>query len=240
QSCGKLFKNSEEVEFHAVKSGHSAFSESKEEKRPLTDEEKKQKLKDLEEKLKQRRREKEEEEKREIVEREKKRIVMSKNILETKRRVEDQEIRRVAEERRREKKEDQMARQRVKEQIERDKLARKEMFSGGAKTPAPPAASQPPKPVAAPGQKKEYDCTRLQIRLPSGTPLVQEFKSREALSAVRLWIGLNRPDRASDAFRLSTTFPRKVFSEEDMDKPLTVLGTFRTPVFNSVYDTCVL
>lgn len=43
-SCGKLFKTSEEVEFHAVKSGHTNFSESTEEKKPLTEEEKQQKV----------------------------------------------------------------------------------------------------------------------------------------------------------------------------------------------------
>lgn len=43
-SCGKLFKTSEEVEFHAVKSGHTSFSESTEEKKPLTEEEKLQKV----------------------------------------------------------------------------------------------------------------------------------------------------------------------------------------------------
>ena len=43
-SCGKLFQTNEEVEFHAVKSGHSNFSESTEEKKPLTEEEKLQKV----------------------------------------------------------------------------------------------------------------------------------------------------------------------------------------------------
>ncbi|XP_050738235.1 UBX domain-containing protein 1-B-like [Eriocheir sinensis] len=223
--CGKLFKSSEEVEFHAVKSGHTSFSESTEEKKPLTEEEKLQKKKNLEEKIKQRRLEREEKEAKEALEREKKRIQMGQEIAERKRVMQEQEMKRLAEERKREKLEDKMARQRVKEQIERDRQARKEKEGGSQAA----AASEPkPQPAAAaqPAPKKDYSQTRLQIRFPSGTPLVQEFKAKEPLSAVRLWVSLNRPDGAppDTPFNLSTTFPRKIFSDEDMDKPLEVLG----------------
>ncbi|KAL7634562.1 UNVERIFIED_CONTAM: hypothetical protein RMT77_014939 [Armadillidium vulgare] len=229
--CGKLFKSNEEVEFHAVKSGHSSFSESTEEKRPLTEEEKRQKLRDLEAKLKERRKEKEEEERKEAIEREKKRIQMSREIADTKRRVQEEEMKRAAMERRREKMEDKMARERVKEQIERDRQARKEMFGGGSATKSPETSiattvSAASSASSVPIQKKEYDTARLQIRLPSGTPLVQEFKAKESLSAVRLWVGLNRKDKdpPPQSFHFSTTFPRKTFSDEDMDKPLNILG----------------
>lgn len=226
--CGKLFKTSEEVEFHAVKSGHSNFSESTEEKKPLTEEEKLQKKRELEEKIRQRRKERELEEENEARERERKRIQMGQEIAERKRIMQEQEMKRIAEERKREKMEDKIARQKVKDQIERDRLARKEMFAsreGGSQAPVMPAKPQPA-PATQSTQKKEYTTARLQIRLPSGTPLVQEFKAKESLSAVRLWIGLNRQDGlpADAPFKLSTSFPRKVFSDEDMDKPLDVLG----------------
>lgn len=42
--CLRLFKTNLEVEFHAAKSGHSNFSESTEEKKPLTEDEKKEQL----------------------------------------------------------------------------------------------------------------------------------------------------------------------------------------------------
>lgn len=61
--CGKLFKNEMEVSFHAAKSGHSNFSESTEEKKPLTEEERKVQLALLEAKIKQKRLEREEKEK---------------------------------------------------------------------------------------------------------------------------------------------------------------------------------
>jgi len=227
--CGKLFKTSEEVEFHAVKSGHSQFSESTEEKKPLTEEEKKEKLKEIEGKIKQRRAEKEKEDAKEALEREKKRIQMGQEIAEHKRKFQEDEMKRIAEERRRDKMEDKIARQKIKEQIERDKLARKEKFANqGSASSNTAAATPPPKPQAAasPAPKKDYTSTRLQIRLPTGSPVIKEFSAKESLSAVRLWIGLNRTDgESSDVpFTIATTFPRKVFTEEDMAKPLDVLG----------------
>lgn len=61
--CNKLFKNQDEMEFHAAKTNHSSFSESTEEKKPLTEEERKAQLALLEERMKQKRKEREEREK---------------------------------------------------------------------------------------------------------------------------------------------------------------------------------
>ncbi|CAL4068027.1 unnamed protein product, partial [Meganyctiphanes norvegica] len=109
--------------------------------------------------------------------------------------------------------------------IERDKLARKEKFAPQGSGSSNAAVAEAPKPQAAAAPsapKKDYTTTRLQIRLPSGTPVIHEFSAKESLSAVRLWISLNRTDGISsdDPFTIATTFPRKVFTEEDMDKPL--------------------
>ena len=50
----------------------------------------------------------------------------------------------------------------------------------------------------------------------------QTFKSKEPLSAVRLYIQLNRDDVPSSNLpvKLMTNFPKKVFTEEDFEKPL--------------------
>lgn len=80
--CGKLFNSSLAVEFHATKSGHDRFSESTEEKKPLTEEEKKEQLKLLDEKLRQKRKEREEQSKKEAFEREKNRIKSGKEMSE--------------------------------------------------------------------------------------------------------------------------------------------------------------
>lgn len=66
---------------------------------------------------------------------------------------------------------------------------------------------------------------RWQIRLTNGQVLTQSFKAKEPLAAVRLYIEMNRSD-GTGPFSLLTSFPRKVFSSEDMEKPLDTLGVF--------------
>ena len=81
-SCAKLFKTQSEVEFHANKSGHSNFSESTEEKKPLTEEEKQERVRKMEERLKLRRKEREEKDKTEAILKEKARIQSGKEMTE--------------------------------------------------------------------------------------------------------------------------------------------------------------
>jgi hypothetical protein len=95
EDCNRLFKTQLEVEFHASKSGHMNFSESTEEKKPLTEEEKKAQMALLEEKLKQKRLEREENEKREALEREKLRIKSGKDISEVRRKLEEDEMKKI-------------------------------------------------------------------------------------------------------------------------------------------------
>lgn len=60
------------------------------------------------------------------------------------------------------------------------------------------------------------------MRLACGQALTQSFNVKEPLSAVRLFVQLNQgPDVP---FGMMTTFPRKVFADEDYDKPLDALG----------------
>lgn len=71
-------------------------------------------------------------------------------------------------------------------------LKEAERLGQAAPTDAPkaPVAAAPAKPV----EKKDYTETRIQIRLPSGSPMVQSFKVNETLAAVRLYIQVNRAD----------------------------------------------
>lgn len=123
--CNRLFKDEMEIQFHASKSGHSDFSESTEEKKPLTEEQKKEQLVKLEEKLKQKRLERENREKQDELEREKVRIKSGKDMAEARRKMEETEMQKIVEQRKREKQEEKMARERVKAQIEADKAARR-------------------------------------------------------------------------------------------------------------------
>uniref|UniRef100_UPI00398F5822 UBX domain-containing protein 1 n=1 Tax=Pristiophorus japonicus TaxID=55135 RepID=UPI00398F5822 len=192
----------------------------------LSEEEKKEQLKRLEELMKQRQLEREEREKKDEIDREKQRRKQGQELSMIRQKMQEEEMRKIAEDRRKEKMEDIRAKQRVREKIERDKAERALKFGGGGVT----AAAAPVQPAPAvpqssqvPPAKREYDECRLQIRLLDGTQLTQSFKSREQLAAVRLYVQLQRQDD-SDNFNLMTSFPRKVFSEEDMEKPLQELG----------------
>ncbi|XP_022917913.1 UBX domain-containing protein 1 [Onthophagus taurus] len=221
EECGKLFKTQEEVEFHAVKFGHGKFSESMDEKKPLSEEEKKEQLARIEAKLKQRRLEREAREKQEELEREKNRIRSGKEMLEAKKRHEEMEIKKIVEQRKKEKEEERLAKQRIREQIEQDKLARKAKFGGQVETPAVIPQTQPI--TQATPTQQNYTDVRLQIRLTNGGTLTQTFKATEPLQAVRLYIELNRTD-TTGPFSLMTNYPRKIFEAEDYEKPLSLLG----------------
>jgi len=221
--CGKLFRSAEFAEMHAVKTQHSNFSESTEEIAPLTAEEKAAKLKEIESKMHARRMEREAKEKEEAIAREKLRRKQGQEMVAAKAAQDEAEMKKIAEQRRLEKLEERAAKQRVLDQIARDRAEREAKFSkkpeaAAAPTPAPAAA---PAPVA----KKDYTECRLQIRLPDGSALTNQFGVNEELAAVRLYVDLNRKDgRSAVPFTFMTTFPKKVFSEADMRTSLQGLG----------------
>ncbi|XP_076655152.1 UBX domain-containing protein 1 [Halictus rubicundus] len=217
--CGKQFKTNLAVEFHATKSGHDRFSESTEEKEPLTEEERKEQLRILTEKLKQKNKEREEQERIDTFARERNRIRVGKEMAEAKKKWDEIETKKMLEQRKQEKEEDKLARQRIRAQIEADKAARRAR-ANAQEVPQPPP-SVPSSSTTAP--RKDYSETKLQIRLTNGQTLTQTFGSKEQLSAVRLFIEMNRTDETGP-FCLMTNFPKKIFGEDDYDTPLDVLG----------------
>lgn len=219
--CGKLFTKSEEVEFHAAKSKHTNFSESTEEKKPLTEEEKKEQLAKIEAKLKQRRLEREAREKAEELEREKGRIRSGKDLLEAKRKQEEAEMKKVMEQKKREKQEEKLARERVRQQIEQDKQARKALF--GQKPEEELPKTEVTTTLVKPVVSGNYSEAKLCIRLTDGSVLTQTFGAKEPLSAVRLYIEINRTDEPGP-FQLRVHYPSKIFTMDDYDKPLEFLG----------------
>lgn len=77
-------------------------------------------------------------------------------------------------------------------------------------------------PTAVKSPPRDYTETRIQVRLQDGSTLSSQFNVKEPLSAVRVFIqvktGIDTP------FALMTTFPRKLFAEDDYEKPLELLG----------------
>jgi hypothetical protein len=153
------------VEYHAAKTNHSNFSESTEEKKPLTDEERAEQSAKLLELMKQKRVEREEKEKKEAIQREKERMASGRDLGEAKRRLQEQEMKELIEERRREKVEEKAARDKVKAKIEEDKANRR------AKMAAERGEVVEPTPVVIPQikksdeslPKKDYTESKLQV-----------------------------------------------------------------------------
>uniref|UniRef100_A0A8C6C7J6 UBX domain-containing protein 1 n=2 Tax=Odontoceti TaxID=9722 RepID=A0A8C6C7J6_MONMO len=179
----------------------------------------------------QKQREREEREEREALERERQRRRQGQELSAARQRLQEDEMRRAAEERRREKAEELAARQRVREKIERDKAERAKKYGGhGGSQPCPPTTEPGPVP-SSPGKepptKREYDQCRIQVRLPDGSSLTQTFRAREQLAAVRLYVELHRGEElggGQDPVQLLSGFPRRAFSEADMERPLQELG----------------
>jgi len=193
---------------------------------PLTEEERAEKLAKLEVLRVQKRAEREEREKKEALEKEKKRIKEGQGMSDIKQKLAEDEIKKMADLRRREKMETKNAKAKVLAQIEADKIARREKFNmgGGASDAASPQKPAPaPAPVVA-APKKDYNEARLQIRQSNGQPLVHTFGAKEPLSAVRLYVQMNRTDGAEGEVKLMTNFPKKVFSDEDYENTLENLG----------------
>ncbi|KAM4017998.1 UBX domain-containing protein 1 isoform 1-T2 [Anomaloglossus baeobatrachus] len=202
------------------------------ERASLTEEEKERQTRRMMELIAQKQVEREEREKRERIEQEKQRRKQGQELSVIRQKMQEQEMQKAAEDRRREKQEERMARERVKEKIARDKAERARKYGGSTSDPiSPPAESplaaptpSPSSPVQEPPTKKEYDECRIQVRLLDGTALSQTFRAREQLAAVRLYVELNWPGGPEGPFNLLTSFPRRVFTEEDMEKPLQELG----------------
>eukprot|EP00073_Rattus_norvegicus_P004308 NP_001030001.1 UBX domain-containing protein 1 [Rattus norvegicus] len=197
----------------------------------LTEEERQEQTKRMLELVAQKQREREEREEREALEREKQRRRQRQELSAARQRLQEDEIRRAAEERRREKAEELAARQRVREKIERDKAERAQKYGGTVGSRSSPPATDPGPVPSSPRQepptKREYDQCRIQVRLPDGTSLTLSFRAREQLAAVRLYVELHRgeePGQDQDPVQLLSGFPRRAFSEADMERPLQELG----------------
>lgn len=60
--------------------------------------------------------------------------------------------------------------------------------------------------------------------MPDGSAITQQFGAKEQLSAVRLFIQMKNYFGCDQPFSLMTNFPKKIFTEEDYEKPLDSLG----------------
>lgn len=199
-------------------------------KRPMTEEERLEQVKRLEELMRVKQAERRERERAEEVEREKQRRRQGQELQQIRQKIQDDEMKKLADQRRREKMEDKLARQRVKDKIARDREERAQKFGGAApptsatsSQPAPPSLSSPTG-QGPPPTKKEYDESRIQVRLLDGSTINTVFKAQEPLAAVRVYVQMNGNTPEGQDFTLLSPYPRHVYTEMDMEKPLKELG----------------
>ncbi|XP_048884972.1 UBX domain-containing protein 1 [Brienomyrus brachyistius] len=197
-------------------------------KKPMTEEEKREQIKRLEELMKVKQEERRERERREEVEREKQRRKQGQELLQVKQKLQEEEMKKLTEQRRKEKMEDRMAKQRVREKIARDREERAQKFGGGFSVVSPTSPPSEATPSASSGSqgpppaKKDYDESRIQVRLLDGSTLTAVFKAQEPLAAVRVYVQMNGVE--GQDFTLLSPYPRRIYTDMDMEKPLRELG----------------
>ncbi|XP_061644185.1 UBX domain-containing protein 1 isoform X1 [Phyllopteryx taeniolatus] len=197
-------------------------------RKPMTEEEKQQQVKRLEELMRAKQAERRERERAEELEKEKQRRKQGQELQQIRNRLQDDDMRKLTELRQREKMEDKLARQRVKDKIARDREERAQKFGGGGTSSTSTTSVQPsplsPTTQGPPPIKKEYDESRIQVRLLDGSTITAVFKAQEPLAAVRVYVQVNGNTPEGQDFTLLSPYPRHVYTDMDMEKPLKELG----------------
>uniref|UniRef100_A0A8C7IZV0 UBX domain protein 1 n=1 Tax=Oncorhynchus kisutch TaxID=8019 RepID=A0A8C7IZV0_ONCKI len=198
-------------------------------KQPMTEEEKREQIKRLEDLMRVKQEERRERERAEEVDREKQRRRQGQELLQVKQKLQEDEMKKMVDLRQREKNDDKMAKQRVRDKIARDREERALKFGGGSSSRAvtSPSAEGPPSSPPSQGPppaKKDYNECRIQVRMLDGSALTSVFKAQEPLAAVRVYIQMNGDAPEGQDFTLLSPYPRRVYTELDMEKPLQELG----------------
>ncbi|KAJ4946510.1 hypothetical protein JOQ06_024176 [Pogonophryne albipinna] len=197
---------------------------------PLSEEERLEQVRRLEELMRLKQAERRERERAEELEREKQRRKDGQELQHIRQKLQDDDMKKLSDQRMKEKMEDKMARQRVKDKIARDREERAQKFGvvspASTATSSQPAQPTPPSPTShgPPPTKKEYDESRIQIRLLDGSTLTAVFKAQEPLAAVRVYVQVNGNTPEGQDFTLLSPYPRNEYTELDMEKPLKELG----------------
>lgn len=140
---------------------------------------------------------------------------MGQNVQNFKKWQKDQEFKQMMEQREREKKEQQADRQRILAQIEQDKADRAAKFQTN-----PPSTSGTVNSKQPTSTTNKSNTAKLQFKLPDGTSCMQNFQINSTLQDVRNFI---RNNLGFTNFTLSTTFPRREFTDGDSNSTLTEL-----------------
>ncbi|CAB1346991.1 unnamed protein product [Coregonus sp. 'balchen'] len=154
-------------------------------------------------------------------------IKKEKEMLDFKRRTEDEKTKCIMDERSREKAEEKAARERVKAQIALDRADRAARYANNqeeveaARLAALQArqAEAEAKKENAHGHGERSAIARIQFRLPDGSFFSSRFPSEARLKEARQF-AVNEVGNRYGNFSLATMFPRREFTADDLDKTL--------------------
>lgn len=132
---------------------------------------------------------------------------------------------------------DAKAKAAVRQQIEADKraradkAAREKALRDGNALPPPSADPTPVAPPRATGEKKVYDQTRLQIRLPTGgQPLVHSMSTSATLADLVAWTREQPSAAGLERIVFSSTFPRLIVISTSLYDVLIQLQSLEKPL----------
>ncbi|KAL3487100.1 hypothetical protein BJX62DRAFT_11173 [Aspergillus germanicus] len=222
--CGKKFRSQAQAEFHASKTEHVDFSESREEIAPLTEEEKKARLEELREKLAAKRAGQSEQDKIDKKRNEEIRRKATKESQDAKEELQRKQMLKEAAQKKKEKQDEIEAKRRVKARIEADKEERRlraEREKAERAGLAPPSAqeSAPPAPAAS-KPASAYTETRLRFQTGKGN-IMKTVPVDTTLFEV---VASLKQDDGIEVNSLRQNFPRKVFNSEFFGESLKDLG----------------
>ncbi|KAF5910845.1 hypothetical protein HPG69_004936 [Diceros bicornis minor] len=179
----------------------------------------------LTKKLEERREEKRKEEEQREIKKEIERRKTGKEMLDYKRKQEEELTKRMLEERNREKAEDRAARERIKQQIALDRAERAARFAKTkeeveAAKAAALLTKQAEMEVKRDSSARERSTVaRIQFRLPDGSSFTNQFPSDAPLEEARQFAAQTVGNTYGN-FSLATMFPRREFTKEDYKKKL--------------------
>ncbi|XP_062972663.1 UBX domain-containing protein 4 [Elgaria multicarinata webbii] len=176
-------------------------------------------------KLEERREEKKKEEEQKEIKKEIERRKSGKDMLEYKRKQEEELTKRILEERSREKAEDKAARDRIRQQIALDRAERAARFARSkeeaeaAKAAALQAKQAEMEARKEASQRERSAIARIQFRLPDGSSFTNTFPSDAPLEEARQFVAQTVGNTYGN-FSLATMFPKREFTKDDYGKKL--------------------
>ncbi|KAM6984987.1 UBX domain-containing protein 4 [Aplochiton taeniatus] len=183
------------------------------------------KVERLTKKLEERREGKKKMEEETEIKKEMERRKQGKEMLDFKKKQEDDKAKRILEERNKEKAEEKAARERVKQQIAQDRADRAARYSKNqeevetARLTALQARQAEQEARKETSQRERSAIARIQFRLPDGSSFTNQFPSESKLQEVRQFV-VQEVGKRYGNFSLATMFPRREFTGVDLDRTL--------------------